>query len=245
MPTTLAAALLALALAAVAAVATPWLLRWLPVPPDEHQVAPSPDPSKPLVELVETRAVGESGFSELDSTRFRWLVFAVSALAGVLAFPLTPIAHWAAWAPLVSLGALLALIDLRTSFLPLRLNYLAAGLALAGVGVASWLQATWQPLVGAVIAGLVATAFFWLVWWFSGGRMGFGDVRLAGLIGVVAGASGAVFAVWTFLLGTLAGAVWGALAGWHRGRDGEFPYGPALLLGPFLALLVSWPLRLG
>lgn len=224
MPVPVAATLLAVLLAGLLALATPRLLRWLPVPPDEPDVAP---------------------FSELDSSRFRWRVFGTAAAAGVVAFNLTGVTHWAVWAPLVTLGSLLASIDLRTGFLPLRLHYLALALAGAGTGLAAWLLASWQPLLWAAVAGLLATGFFWLVWRFSGGRLGFGDVRLAGLIGVVTGATSTNLTVWSFLLGTFAGAAWGLVLGFRRGRDGEFPYGPALLLGPVLALVVSSALRLG
>ena len=85
----------------------------------------------------------------------------------------------------------------------------------------------------------MATAFFWVVWRFSNG-LGFGDVRLAGLLGVVAGTQGPGFVVWTFVLGTFTGAVWGLVLRWRRKADGPFPYGPALLIGPLLALVISW-----
>lgn len=215
MPVPVLATALAVLLAGVLTMVTPRLLNWLPVPPDAEGVVP---------------------FAELDSPRFRLQVFAVAALAGTLAFNLAPVTHWAVWAPLVSLGALLGLIDLRTSFLPLRLHYLALLLALAGAGLAAWLLGSWQPLLGAAATGLVATSFFWLVWKLSGGRLGFGDVRLAGLIGVVTGATGTNLALWAFLLGSFAGAVWGIALALRRRHDGEFAYGPALLLGPLLAL---------
>lgn len=222
MPTPVFACLLALALAALVALLTPVLLRWLPEPPDEEEVAP---------------------FSELNSTPFRWAVLATGAVAGCLALGLTPSSFWAVWAPYTSLGALLALIDLRTTFLPLRLTYLTLGLAAAGVAVAAWLSGEWSPVLWAAASGAGAAALFWLVWRFSGGRLGYGDVRLAGLIGVVAGSGGLVPAVWSILLGTVAGAVWGIVAGLRRGANGEFPYGPPLMLGPLLALLVQWALQ--
>jgi leader peptidase (prepilin peptidase)/N-methyltransferase len=217
-PTSLLACLVAVALAGVVAALTPVLLRWLPAPPDEEDVPP---------------------FSDLDSPRFRGVVFVVAAVAGVVALALTDPPYWAAWAPFTTLGALLALIDLRTTFLPLRLNYLALGLALAGAGLAAWLQSSWTPLLWAAGAGLGAAALFWLVWRVSGDRLGFGDVRLAGLIGVVAGTGGLTQVVWAFILGTVAGGIWGIVARLRRGADGAFPYGPALMLGPLLALVLQ------
>lgn len=217
MPTPLLACLVAVALAGVVAALTPVLLRWLPAPPDE----PDPPP-----------------FSDLDSPRFRWAVFAVAAGASGIALVLTEPSSWAVWAPFTTLGALLALVDLRTTYLPLRLNYLTLALSLTGAGLASWMASGWSPLLWAVGAGLGAAALLWLVWWFSGGRLGFGDVRLAGLIGVVAGTGGLTLVVWAFLFGTAVGAVWGIVARLRRGADGGFPYGPALMMGPLLALVL-------
>lgn len=225
MPAKLAAPLLALLLSGVLTVLTPPLLRWLPVPADEEE-APPP-------------------FSELDTAGFRWAVFVSTAVLAWLAFSLTPPGQWPAWAPLATLGTLLGLIDLRTTFLPLRLNHLAIVLAIAGAGAAAWLGASWEPLLWAGIGGAGAASAFWLLWRFTAGGLGFGDVRLAGLIGLVAGATSPPLVLWSFLLGSAAGAVWGGVLWWRRGRDGAFAYGPALLLGPYLALAVSWALRLG
>jgi leader peptidase (prepilin peptidase)/N-methyltransferase len=216
-PAPLAAPLLAVLLAGVLALATPAVLRRLPVPPDEVDVAP---------------------FSELATPGFRFAAFCCSAVAGAIAFGCLPPAHWPAWVGLVTLGALLGLIDLHTGFLPLRLTYLAAALAVVGAGVSAWLLADWRVVAWSAGAGALAAAFFWLVWRFSSG-LGFGDVRLAGLIGIVIGTGGGVLAFWSFLLGTLVGAAWGLVARWLRGTDAPFPYGPALLLGPLLAVVVS------
>ena len=222
MPTPLTAVPTALALAVVMAALTPALLRWCPVPDDAHDLPP---------------------FAQLGTRPFRWAVFAVAAVAGSVAFALTEPRYWAAWAALAGIGALLGLVDLRTTYLPLRLNYLGIGLGLAGAGVAGWLERSWQPVVWAAASGLVATGFFWLVWRFSGDRFGFGDVRLAGLIGAAAGCLGLTFLIWSMVLGTAIGAVWGIVVQVrHRGTH-PFPYGPALLLGPVIAMPLRWLLQ--
>jgi len=216
-PAFLAAPLLAVVLAAVLTLATPTLLRWLPVPPDEGELAP---------------------FSDLATPGFRAAVFSCSAVSGIIAFACLPSTEWPAWVGLVTLGALLGLIDLRTTFLPLRLNYLALVVAIIGALASAGLQGSWSVLVTAAGAGAGAAGAFWLVWRLSNG-LAFGDVRLAGLIGVVVGTRGGTFTFAAFLLGTLIGAVWGVLLRWRRGVDEPFPYGPALLLGPVAALLIA------
>jgi len=220
MPALIAAPLLAVLLALVVARAAPAVLRRLPVPPDEVGVAP---------------------FADLATPRFQVSVFCCAAVAGSIAFGCLQPAFWPAWAGLVSFGALLGLIDLRTGFLPLRLSRFTTALAALGVVLSAWLRADGWVLAGSGIAGAFAAGFFWLVWRLSSG-LGYGDVRLAGLIGLVSGSGGAALAFWSILLGTLIGALWGLVLRWRRRADGPFPYGPALLLGPLLALLLS---RLG
>jgi leader peptidase (prepilin peptidase)/N-methyltransferase len=219
-PALLAAPLLALVLAVAVALATPVLLRWLPIPPDEEGVAP---------------------FIELATPGFRVAVLACSAIAGTIAFACLPAAQWPAWIGLVSVGALLGLIDLHTTFLPLRLNYLTTAVAAAGVAASALLQGDARVLVASAACGAVGAALFWLIWRVSHG-FAFGDVRLAGLIGIVAGSRGAAFALAAFFFGTLVGAAWALAQRWRKGVDEPFAYGPALLLGPLVALLVT---RLG
>jgi leader peptidase (prepilin peptidase)/N-methyltransferase len=219
-PALLAAPLLAVVLAVAVTLATRALLRWLPVPPDEEGVAP---------------------FIELATPRFRLAVFACSAIAGAVAFACLPAVQWPAWIGLVSLGALLGLIDFHTTFLPLRLNYLTAAVSGVGVAASAWLQGDWWVMVTAAIAGAVGAGLFWLIWRVSHG-FAFGDVRLAGLIGLVAGSRGGAFALAAFFFGTLIGAAWALVQRGRKGTDEPFAYGPALLLGPLVAVLVT---RLG
>ena len=45
-------------------------------------------------------------------------------------------------------------------------------------------------------------------------------------------------------MGGFAGVAGGLVTRWRRGADGPFPYGPALVLGPYLALGVTAVLAL-
>ena len=87
----------------------------------------------------------------------------------------------------------------------------------------------------ALAAGGIAVAAFALLVAFGG--MGMGDAKLAGVLGLSAGLVGpsaaAVAAAVGFLLGGLAAA--GALA---RREAGGIPFGPFLLAGYWIALLV-------
>lgn len=210
------ALLLPVLIAALMALAAPALLRWLRAPQDEPELR----------------------YSDLATRRFR-LVLAGSCLAAGLVLVLTtPPALWPVWAPLVALGPLLGLVDARTSFLPVQLNYLTLALVVAGVAASCWLRDDPQPALLALAGGAGATACYWLLWWLSRGKLGFGDVRLAGLLGVATGATSLTVLLWSFVLGSFIGAVW-ALVVRLTGRGREFPYGPSMLLGPVAALLLA------
>lgn len=203
-------------IAALMWLAAPALLRWLPAPEEEPQV----------------------DFAGLGTPRFRLVLAGVCLVTGAVLLLTTASELWPVWAPMAALGPLLGLVDARTGFLPLRLNYLAVALVAAGVVVSCWLRGDGQPALLALAGAAGATACYWLIWWISRGKLGFGDVRLAGLLGLAAGATSLTVLLWSFVLGSLIGAVWAVgvrLAGTGR----EFPYGPSMLLGPPAALLLG------
>lgn len=143
---------------------------------------------------------------------------------------------WWLWVPYLGVGAAMAYVDWRTTFLPRLMNNLALGLmAVGGVAVG---VADWRALVGAVVGALAAYGLLYAAWRLSPG-LGFGDVRLALLIGAVAGQLGASMWALSLFLGTALGAVHAVVhAVWARrgeGRPTYFPYGPALWLGPVAA----------
>jgi len=208
--------------AALMAASAPALLRWPPAPEDE------PD----------------GIFADLGTPRFRLVLAGLCLASGVALLATTAPTLWPVWAPLVALGPLLGLIDAHTTFLPLRLNYLALALVTAGVAVSCWLRADGRPALVALGGGAGATACYALVWWLSRGQLGFGDVRLAGLLGVAAGATSLSVLVQTFVLGSLIGAVWAIIAR-VRGRRNAFPYGPSMLVGAPAALVLSAVLGAG
>jgi leader peptidase (prepilin peptidase)/N-methyltransferase len=217
---------IAILLSAVIAVAmagcAPALLRLLPSPPED-----------PLVSFV-----------ELGTRRFRLTLLAICLATGAPVLVATAPQLWPVWVPLVALGPLLGLIDGHTGFLPLRLTYLALALVIVGAVTSCWLRADWGPALVALGGGLGATACYWLLWRLSGGQLGFGDVRLAGVLGVATGATSLTVLVWSFVLGSLIGAVWAIVVRLRSGGR-EFPYGPSMLLGPPMALALTALWRVG
>ncbi len=139
------------------------------------------------------------------------------------------------WVVLASIGVLLALIDLRTTWLPRRLTQLGWLLSVLALGISSGLSADTRPLLGGCLGALGAAAVYWLVWALSRGGFGFGDVRYAPLIGAAAGSVSWSLWIWALLIGTVVGAVVG-LTRLVRRRRQAFPYAPSMLLGCYLAL---------
>ena len=170
----------------------------------------------------------------------RWLIPATrvaSAAALLMGFWLAPVPARPAWAVLGTLGVLLGVIDARTGYLPKRLCWVATGLAAAGVGIGAAAWGGWQLAANAAAGSALAGAVMWLVWRRSHG-LGFGDVRLAILIGAVAGTGGALQALWAIAAGALLAVGAGTVRQLAGRRDGPYPYGPFLVAGPFIVLLL-------
>jgi leader peptidase (prepilin peptidase)/N-methyltransferase len=143
--------------------------------------------------------------------------------------------------PLVPVLVALSYIDWHTRLLP-RLVVLPATL-LAAVAVVAVGLATDErdALVRALVALVAVRSFFWLLWFVRSAGMGFGDVRLAALVGLVLGWVGwgtVAIGVW---VGFVAFAVPGLLLAVVR-RDRSllkqaFPFGPFMALGALVGLV--------
>lgn len=207
-------AIIAVVLSLGIAACTATILRRLPLPPDEPDARP---------------------YAALVSPRLFATVLGCSLTAGLVSFSLSDTSTWPVWAVTGTVGVLLAVVDAHTGLLPLRLTWAFGGLTLAATVASAWLAGNPAIVLVALLCGLGAGLLFWLLWRIGGG-LGFGDVRLATVLGVAAGANSLELAVWSFLLAGLAGVVWGVVARLRRG-PGAYPYGPSLVLGPYLALL--------
>lgn len=200
---------------------TPTLLRWLPEPVDD------PDVTTKLP------------YAALATPRFSRGVAVATLLASWVAFSGAPSRAWLAWVSLSVVGVISAAIDLRTTWLPLPLARAGWLVAATGVVLASAVGGDPLVLLWAGAGALGLWAVFELMWRLTGG-IGYGDVRLMATVGAVAGAHDPRLVLPSALAGTVIGAVWGIAHRLLRG-PGHFPYGPALLAGPFVAL-VWWNL---
>ena len=105
-------------------------------------------------------------------------------------------------------GVLLAVIDWKVQRLPTRLVYLTLAGVGAGLVFASLVEWDWVPLATAVAGGLLFANAFFLIWFlttkFTGMLMlGFGDVRLAAVLGLLLGWYGLEYVLYGAIAGHL------------------------------------------
>jgi leader peptidase (prepilin peptidase) / N-methyltransferase len=169
-----------------------------------------------------------------------WLVATIAGgAAALLAVALGPIAVLPAFVGLAVLGVLLASIDLVSARLPRQLVTPAIWVGAAVLCVIALVTGQWGALLRSGLGALALGGLFLLLYLLPGRGLGFGDVRLAVLIGEFLG-----FLGWREILlgGILPWLINGPIVlvlllarRVHR-RD-SLPFGPAMLAGALLAIL--------
>ncbi len=106
-----------------------------------------------------------------------------------------------------------------------------------------------EQILQMALSALGASLFFFLIWFFSKGKaMGFGDVKLAFLMGILLGWPKIVLGLFLgFLFGAIIGIILIVLR--KKGMRSEIPFGPFLIIGTFLALffgqaIINWYMSL-
>ncbi|WP_214107054.1 prepilin peptidase [Acrocarpospora catenulata] len=133
----------------------------------------------------------------------------------------------------VAAGAVLTLVDWRTFRLP-DVVTLPSYLVVAGL-----LAPTGQLPMG-LACGLATGGVYLLLWLASPAGVGLGDVKLGVLLGLLSGAVGVNTAVLAGVGGQLLGALYalGLLATKRATRRTAFPFGPFMITGALLAVLI-------
>ena len=141
------------------------------------------------------------------------------------------------------MGVAVSVTDLSHRLVPRPLVFGGLALIVPLLVVVSAVDHTWHDLAGAAIAGAAAFAFFYLLWFFVPRGMGFGDVRLSGVIGLTVGYLSLVHAYLAFLFGFVIGLLFGLvlMVGATGGRKSLFPFAPALSAGAVVAILWGGP----
>lgn len=175
----------------------------------------------PLVEIV---------------TGLLWAGLAWWALVVDGALPLLPLVL-----VLGSVGVSLAVIDLDHHRLPDQLVLPLYPVVLFGLAFASVVSGEW-PVWSTLGGGLLWLVGVGLPWLVTGGRgMGFGDVKIAPVLGMVLGwwafSAAATGLLFSFLLGAVVGVA--VLVSGRGDRKSAVPFGPFLLVGALLGLVIG------
>lgn len=228
-------ALVAAAVGLVSGAAVPDLIARIPEPDPDPAVTDSDDVSGEAEEPKEL-------YVDLAAAPgLRWRTALATAVVAGLA------AARVGWAPALAfvlflspVGVALAVVDWRTRLLPTRViapSYVVVGLLAALCALA---DGDPHRLLRAALGWLVAGGTFFLLWFIYPRGMGYGDVRLAGLLGITLGYLG-----WSELLtgvyaGFLVGGIGGLLLSLLRIVDRKaYPFGPFMLVGGLLGVLVG------
>ncbi|MDI6883130.1 MAG: prepilin peptidase [Patescibacteria group bacterium] len=133
--------------------------------------------------------------------------------------------------------------DLKHYLIPDKIIYSAIGIVFLYRLVTTYnLQLTtynFEPLIYAFLSAFSAGAFFFLIWFLSRGKwMGFGDVKLAFLIGLFLSWPNILVSLFSaFLIGAIIGL--GLLALGKKNLKSEVPFGPFLVTGTFIGLFLG------
>lgn len=140
---------------------------------------------------------------------------------------------------LVAVGLALALIDLDLYRLPDALTLPSYPVALVLLGAAALADDKGAALLRAVICGVIAFGFYFAVWFAYPKGMGFGDVKLSGVLGLYLGwISYGALAVGLFLGFLLGGVISvGLVLFKDAGRKTKIPFGPFMIAGAYLGVL--------
>lgn len=169
-----------------------------------------------------------------------WFHIPIAAVLGGLAGCASSAAQQATFVVLAVAASLLIVIDLSEYRLPdLIVLPLYPVLAL-GLTIAAWTESNWSALLGAGIGAAVMFVLFFVMAYFAP-DLGFGDVKLAGVVGGFLGWFGLAESVAGFFFAWALMAVVAIvmLAVRRINVKASLPFGPYLIVGAVIGVLVG------
>ncbi len=178
------------------------------------------------------------------SARYPLVELVTAVLFGAIALRLGVDAALPAFLVVTAGLVAISFVDLELFIVPNRILYptlfVAAPLFLAAAAI----DGDWSGARTAAIGGVLGWALLLVIHLISPAGMGFGDVRLAGLIGMALGwlSVGHLMAglFLAFLLAAVVGV--GLIATGVKSRKDKVPFGPFLATGAMAAVLVGGPI---
>lgn len=197
-------------------------------------IAAVPEPAEPADDKVPYAEIGAkpglAGLSVVICAVIGALVGASVGLDWALLFLV----------PLVPVGVALALIDWRTRLLPTRILAPTYLVLIPLVAIAALASGEPKLMIRAAIGWALMGGIYVLLWLIYPAGMGYGDVRLSGILGIVLGYLGwgeLALGGWSgFLLGGVGGLVLVAFKVIDRKHN---PFGPWMLIGALVGIVVG------
>jgi leader peptidase (prepilin peptidase)/N-methyltransferase len=175
------------------------------------------------------------------SARYPLVELLTAALFAGLAAYFGPVAQLPAYLYLAAVGVALALIDLDVKRLPDALTLPSYPVGIVLLGIASAVHHDGWSLVRALIGMAALFGFYFTVAVIAPRGMGFGDVKLSGVIGLYLAWLGwgqlVVGAFAAFAVGAVVGIGLILFAG--GGRKTKVPFGPFMLVGALIGIFVG------
>jgi leader peptidase (prepilin peptidase)/N-methyltransferase len=201
------------------------------------EVEPEPEDDDTVADKVDDPPEPFADIAALPGLAWRSVV--VAALAGALLGAAIG-RHWAwlLWVPLVPAYVALGVVDWRTRLLPTyviaRLYVVLVVLALVGWAVTRDTGA----LVHAALGWLTYGGLFVVLWFIHPRGLGYGDVRLSGVLGIALGWLGWGPVLVGLYAGLILGGVLGLVLSLLKLVDRKNnPFGPSMLVGAVVGVV--------
>lgn len=145
--------------------------------------------------------------------------------------------HLLSWWLIVSCVFVMTVTDWEHQIIP---DSMLIGLLIGGIG--RMLPFSYTALSPYLLSSLGAGGLFYFLWFLTRGKgMGFGDVKLAGVLGMILGFPAIVVALYVaFLTGAMIGVILMMLG--SAGMKTKIAFGPFLLLGAFVSYFWTTPI---
>lgn len=168
-----------------------------------------------------------------------WLpASAAAAACAVLAVALGPRPELPPLMAVTILGVLLGAVDLAAERLPDLLVLPGIGAAVLWYGLLAIATGDWGSYGRALLAGLAYAGIYFVMALLPGGQLGLGDVKLAALLGICLGWFGWALVGVGAALPWLVNAPVAIVLFLRRGPGTSMPFGPSMLAGAFLTLVI-------
>jgi prepilin signal peptidase PulO-like enzyme (type II secretory pathway) len=146
---------------------------------------------------------------------------------------------------LVPVLVVAAAVDIRTMLIPRRIVWVGFWVGLALLTATTLVTGSVDDLVRSLAGAGLYFGVLWITHMISPGGMGFGDVRLALLLGLYLGRISLMLTMVGLFLACIFGVAMGLAVRHATHGQRHFPFGPGLALGTMVAIFFWSPIISG